>query len=62
MEAIAYLIELTPWPRRTRQGDPVAAKVARFLGPRSTVRLATPSSLADLAARRLGVVRFTRPL
>ena len=60
-EIIAFLIELGP-RRRDPRAAALAAKVARTFGPRPTVRLATPSSLEALAARRLGLVRFTRPL
>lgn len=60
---IAYLVELGPRPRRaSAAAGAIAAKVARTFGPRPTTRLATPSTLEDLASRRLGVVRFTRPL
>ncbi|MCO5171425.1 MAG: hypothetical protein M9894_34415 [Planctomycetes bacterium] len=55
---MVYLVELGPY----RRPDPVAAKVARTFGPRRrAARLATPSSLEALAARRLGLVRFSRP-
>ncbi|MBX3466913.1 MAG: hypothetical protein KF878_08440 [Planctomycetes bacterium] len=59
---MVYLVELGPYRRPDPAASAVAAMVARTFGPRRrAARLATPSSLEALAARRLGLVRFSRP-